>query len=70
VKIAKVHSPEDYYYNRFGEASTPLPDMEYRMQRNWSLPRLIQRIAGLLVLVGVVWFGYRSGAVPASATRR
>ena len=64
VKIAKVHSSEDYYYNRFDEASTSLLDMEYRMQRNWSLPQLIQKIAGLLVLVGVVWFGYRSGAVP------
>ena len=38
VKIAKVHSSEDYYYNRFDEASTSLLDMEYRMQRNWSLP--------------------------------
>jgi ATP-binding cassette subfamily C protein len=64
VKIAKVHSSEDYYYNRFDEASTSLLDMEYRMQRNWSLPQLIQRIAGLLVLVGIVWFGYRSGSVP------
>ncbi len=64
VKIAKVHSSEDYYYNRFNEASTSLLDMEFRMQRNWSLPQLIQKIAGLLVLVGVVWFGYRSGAVP------
>lgn len=64
VKIAKVHSSEDYYFNRFDEASTSLLDIEYRMQRNWSLPQLIQRIAGLLVLVGIVWFGYRSGAVP------
>jgi len=64
VKIAKVHSSEDYYYNRFDEASTSLLDMEYRMQRNWSLPQLIQRIAGLVVLVGIVWFGFRSGAVP------
>ena len=64
VKIAKVHSSEDYYYNRFNEASTSLLDMEFRMQRNWSLPQLIQKIAGLLVLVGVVWSGYRSGAVP------
>lgn len=64
VKIAKVHSSEDFYYNRFDEASTSLLDMEYRIQRNWSLPQLIQRIAGLLVLVGIVWFGFRSGAVP------
>ena len=64
VKIAKVHSSEDYYFNRFDEASTSLLNMEYRMQRNWSVPQLIQRIVGLAVLVGIVWFGYRSGAVP------
>jgi ABC-type multidrug transport system fused ATPase/permease subunit len=64
VKIAKVHSSEDFYYNRFDEASTSLLDMEYRMQRNWSLPQLIQRIAGLIVLVFVVWFGYKSGTIP------
>jgi ATP-binding cassette subfamily C protein len=64
VKIAKVHSSEDYYFNRFDEASNSLLDMEYRMQRNWSLPQLIQRIVGLVVLVGIVWFGYRSGTVP------
>ncbi len=64
VKIAKVHSSEDFYYNRFDEASTSLLDMEYRMQRNWSLPQLIQKIVGLLVLVAVVWFGYRTGAMP------
>jgi ATP-binding cassette subfamily C protein len=64
VKIAKVHSSEDFYYNRFDEASTSLLDMEYRMEKNWSLPQLIQRIAGLIVLVFVVWFGYKSGAVP------
>ena len=64
VKIAKVHSSEDYYFNRFDEASTSLLNMEYRMQRNWSVPQLIQRIVGLAVLVGIVWFGYRSGTIP------
>ena len=64
VKIAKVHSSEEYYYERFDEASTSLLDIEYRMQRNWSLPQLIQRIAGLLVLVGVVYFGFKSGTIP------
>ena len=64
VKIAKVHSSEEYYYGRFDEASTSLLDIEYRMQKNWSLPQLIQRIAGLLVLVGVVYFGFKSGTIP------
>ena len=64
VKIAKVHRSEEYYSDRFDEANVSLLNMEYMMQRNWSLPQLIQRIAGLLVLVGIVWFGYRSGTVP------
>ncbi len=64
VKIAKVHSSEEYYSYRFDEANVSLLNMEYMMQRNWSLPQLIQRIAGLLVLVGVVWFGYRWGSAP------
>ena len=64
VKIAKVHSSEEYYSDRFDEANVSLLNMEYMMQRNWSLPQLIQRIAGLLVLVGVVWFGYRWGSAP------
>jgi len=64
VKIAKVHSSEEYYSDRFDEANVSLLNMEYLMQRNWSLPQLIQRITGLVVLVGVVWFGYRWGSAP------
>src|SRR5690606_26273251 len=67
VKIAKVHSSEEFYASRFDEANVSLLNMEYMMQKNWSLPQLIQRIAGLLVLVGIVWFGYRSGSVPVAS---
>ena len=67
VKIAKVHSSEQFYSERFDEANVSLLNMEYMMQKNWSLPQLIQRIAGLLVLVGIVWFGYRSGSVPVAS---
>ena len=67
VKIAKVHSSEEYYYGRFDEANISLLNMEYLMQRNWSLPQLIQRIAGLVVLVGIVWFGYTHGSTPISS---
>lgn len=64
VKIAKVHSSEEYYFGRFDEANVSLLNMEYLMQRNWSLPQLIQRISGLLVLVGIVWFGYTHSSTP------
>lgn len=64
VKIAKVHSSEDFYYAKYDEATTSLLDLEYRMQRNWSLPQLIYRMAGILVLVAVVYAGYTFGQVP------
>lgn len=64
VKIAKVHSSEDFYYDKFDEANTSLLDLEFRMQKNYSLPQLIYRIAGITVLVIIVYLGYRSGSVP------
>jgi ATP-binding cassette, subfamily C, bacterial len=64
VKIAKVHSSEDFYYNKFDEASTSLLDLEYRMQKNYSLPQLIYRVTGIVVLVLVVYAGYQAGQVP------
>lgn len=64
IKIAKVHSSEEFYSSRFDEANVSLLNMEYLMQRNWSLPQLIQRVAGLVVLVGIVWIGYSSGSTP------
>jgi ATP-binding cassette, subfamily C, bacterial len=61
VKIAKVHSSEEFYYGKFDEANNSLLDMEYRIQRNWSIPQLIYSITGIVVLISVVWFGYMSG---------
>ncbi len=64
VKIAKVHSSEDFYYSKFDEASSSLLSMEYQMQKNSSLPQLIYRIAGILVLVAIVYIGYNTGQIP------
>ncbi len=64
VKIAKVHSSEGFYYERFDEVSNSLLELETRMQKNWSLPQLIYRVAGIIVLVVVVYFGYKAGHVP------
>jgi ATP-binding cassette, subfamily C, bacterial len=64
VKIAKVHSSEDFYYKKFDEANTSLLDIEFNLQKNFNLPQLIYRIAGILVLVIVIYAGYRTGDVP------
>jgi len=64
VKMAKVHSTEAFYYKKFDSASSSLLDLEYRMQKNHLLPNLIYRISGILVLVIVVYFGYRFELIP------
>ena len=64
VKIAKVHKSEEFYYRRFHEANSSLLDTEMGMQRNYNLPQLIYRITGILVLVIVIYAGYRSGSIP------
>ncbi|HNX65257.1 MAG TPA: ABC transporter ATP-binding protein [Bacteroidales bacterium] len=67
VKIAKVHSSEDFYFERFDEASNSLLNLESTIQRNWSLPQLIYRVAGIVVLVIIVYLGYHSGRVPVTS---
>ena len=64
IKIAKVHSSEAYYYKKFEEANTSLLDLELRIQKNNSLPQLIYTITGIVVLVFVVYVGYRIDQVP------
>lgn len=64
VKIAKVHSSEDFYYRKFDTASSSLLDVEYVMQKNHQLPQLIFRLIGLLVLAFVVYTGYTFELIP------
>ncbi len=63
VKIAKVHSSEEFYYRKFDAASNSLLDMEHRIERNWLIPQLIYRITGIMVLSAVIYFGYNSNQV-------
>jgi ATP-binding cassette, subfamily C, bacterial len=64
VKIAKVHSSEEFYYEKFDEANTSLLNLEYKIRKNSSLPQLIYRIAGIVVLVFVVYAGSRGSHIP------
>ena len=64
VKIAKVHSSEEFYYRKFDEANASLLDIEFNIQKTYNLPQLIYRIAGIIILVTVIYTGYRTGDVP------
>ena len=64
VKMAKVHSSENFYYKKFDSVSSSLLDLEYRMHKNRALPNFIYRISGILVLVLVVYVGYRFDLIP------
>ena len=64
VKMAKVHSSENFYYKKFKSVSSSLLQLEYEMEKNHAVPVFIYRIAGILVLVMVVYVGYRFDLIP------
>ena len=64
VKIAKVHHSERFYYRKFNEANRSILNLDYRILKNYSLPQLISRLAGLLVLIAVIYTGHRIEQVP------
>ena len=64
VKIAKVHSSENFYYKKFDSVSSSLLKLEYQMQKNHALPNFIYRISGVLVLAIVVYIGYHFDLIP------
>jgi ATP-binding cassette subfamily C protein len=64
LKIAKVHNSEAFYYNKFEEANTSIADLEYKLLKNYSLPQLFYKIAGVIILVVIVYAGYRIDHVP------
>ena len=64
VKIAKVHNSEEFYYENFERANASILDLEYKLLRNYSLPQLLYKIAGVLILVLVVYIGYKIDHLP------
>jgi ATP-binding cassette subfamily C protein len=64
VKVAKVHSSENFYHTKFDSVSSSLLELEYQMQKNHALPKFIYKISGVLMLVLVVYIGYRFDLIP------
>ncbi len=67
VKIAKVHSSEEFYYKKFNDANENLLNLQYKLKKNYTLPQLIYRMVGIIVLVAVVYLGYQIDKVPLSS---
>ena len=64
VKIAKVHNSERFYYDKFDRANQDILKLQYRLTRNYALPQLLYKLAGIVVLVAVIYLGYRVEQVP------
>ena len=64
VKIAKVHNTEAFYFRKFEEANTSIVDLEYKLLKNHSLPQLLHKIAGVIILIVIVYVGYRIDHIP------
>lgn len=50
--------------NKFEKANSSLLDIEFRMEKNHLLPQLIYSITGVVVLVFVIYLGYRIDRIP------
>ncbi len=64
VKIAKVHHSEAFYYKKFDRANRGILKLQYRLTRNYALPQLLYKLAGMVVLVAVIYLGYRVEQIP------
>ena len=64
VKIAKVHHSERFYFEKFDHANRDILKLQYRLTRNYALPQLLYKLAGIIVLVAVIYLGYRVEQVP------
>lgn len=64
VKIAKVHNSERFYFDKFDNANKDILKLQYRLTRNYALPQLLYKLAGIVVLVAVIYMGYRVEQVP------
>lgn len=64
IKVAKVHSSEGFHCRKFESANNDMLKLEYQMNRNYALPQLLYKIAAIVVLVAVIYVGYRVEQIP------
>jgi ATP-binding cassette subfamily C protein len=58
VKIAKVHSSEQFYYRKFDESNRQMLEYQNKQVRNRAIPQLLFSVASVIVLVGFVYMAY------------
>lgn len=64
VKMAKVHNTEDFYFNKFDDSNKRILEYQNKQIKNRALPQLLFTMAGVVVLIAVVYFAYNSAHIP------
>jgi len=64
IKIAKIHNTEEFHYEKFEEVNEPLFNTQYELLKNRALSQLFFKVIAVIVLVSVVYFGYRIEQIP------
>ena len=64
VKMAKVHNSEEFYFNKFEEANRQILSYQYGQLKNRAIPQFLFSIAGIVVLIVVVFFAFRVVHLP------
>lgn len=64
VKMAKVHNSEEFYFRKFEEANAQMLDYQYNQLKNRAIPQFLFTIAGIVILITVVFFAFRLIQLP------
>lgn len=64
VKMAKVHSTEQFYYKKFDESNTLMLNHQFKQLKNRAIPQLLFTLAGVVSLVVIVYLAYGITKVP------
>lgn len=64
IKQAKVHSAEQFYYDKYDGMNTRMFHLQRKQSKNRSLSQLIFTMAGIIGLVFVIYAGYRIDTLP------
>lgn len=64
IKVAKVHHSEQYYFHKYDESNKQMLDYQFRQVKNRAIPQLQFTIAGIIFLVGIVYFSINFLLIP------
>jgi ABC-type multidrug transport system fused ATPase/permease subunit len=64
VKMAKVHSSEEFYFNKFSESNEQMLHFQYKQIKNKAIPQFLFSTGGVISLIFVVYAAHNIVHLP------